>query len=247
MCQNRWFSCSTTRERPKLRLFCFPHAGGQAATYHRWTPYLPASVELIALKLPGRGDRLQEKPYENLRQLADTLVTVMQPLLAQPFALFGHSMGAAISYRCTLRLRTASLPAPLALFVSACRPPSMWGTTERLHELPESEMIDRLVDRYGRQTTSDDEIEMMRYMAKTIRADLKMMETYRHVDEPPLESPVLALGGVDDPMVTRANLQAWRGMTNSTFGLKLFPGGHFYFRSQEQVFVQTVLSRLRDY
>ncbi len=204
MTQNQWFSCPIRHKSPKLRLFCFPYAGGQAATYHRWTPYLPALIELTAVKLPGRGDRLKEKPYENLDQLADALVTAFQPLLTQPFAIFGHSLGAAIGYRCTARLRAASLPAPKILFISACRPPPQWQGMEALHTLPADEMIGQLVDRYGRQTTAADEIAMMRMMANTIRADLKMVETHVPVDEPPVECPLLALGGADDPAVTRA-------------------------------------------
>ena len=248
MTQNRWFSRSTRRDSPKLRLFCLPHAGGGTALYHRWKPFLPPSVELIALKLPGREDRLEEKPYEDLDQLAEALVGPLEPLIAVPFAIFGHSIGAAIGYRLAVALHRAALPAPHALIVSACRSPQLWRGTETLHTLPAAEMIEQLVNRFGfRHETSEDEIAMMKIMAETIRADLKMLETFRYDDPPPLDCPIFALGGTEDPQVTRAQLQGWQSMTKRAFGVRIFPGGHFYLRDQERAVVQTVLSRLTSF
>ncbi len=248
MTQNRWFSCSTRRKSPKLRLFCLPHAGGGTALYHRWTPFLPQSIELIALKLPGREDRLDEKPYEELDQLAGELVRPLEPLVAEPYAVFGHSLGAAIGYRLALALREASLPAPETLIVSACQSPELWRTAETLHTLPDAEMIAQLAYRFGpRQEASENELALMKIMAKTIRADLKMLETFRHDDAPPLDCPIFALGGTDDPQVTRAKLQGWQNMTNRAFGVRFFPGGHFYLRDQPRAVVQTILSRLAGF
>ncbi len=211
-------------------------------------PFLPPSIELIALKLPGREDRLDEKPYEDLDQLADTLVGPLEPLFTEPFVIFGHSMGAAIGFRLAVTLRRASLPGPKALFVSACRSPESWLGTESLHTLPDAEMIEQLVNRFGpRQEISKDELAMMKIMAETIRADLKMLETFRHDDAPPLDCPIFALGGTEDLQVTRAKLQGWQRMTNRAFGVRFFPGGHFYLRDQQRAVIQTVLSRLTSY
>ena len=248
MTKNRWFSRSKRRESPKLRLFCLPHAGGGTVLYNRWTSFLPPSIELIALKLPGREDRLDEKPYEELDQLANELVEPLAPLVAEPFAIFGHSMGAAIGYRLAVALRRASLAAPKVLFLSACRPPESWCVTEPLHTLPDTEMIEQLVNRYDpRQETSEDEMSMMKIMAQTIRADLKMLESFRHDNAPPLDCPICAFGGTEDTQVTRAKLQGWQSMTNRAFGVRIFPGGHFYLRDQQRAVVQTVLSRLNSF
>ena len=74
--------------------------------------------------------------------------------------------------------------------------------------MPDVEMIEQLVNRYGpRHETSEDEMAIMKIMAKAIRADLKMLETFRHDDAPPLDCPIFALGGTEDPQVTRAKLQ----------------------------------------
>ena len=43
-----------------------------------------------------------------------------------------------------------------------------------------------------------------------------------------LACPVSAFGGVDDPLVSRAGLEAWAGLAPQGFSLRLFPGGHFY-------------------
>jgi medium-chain acyl-[acyl-carrier-protein] hydrolase len=43
-----------TQPNSKLRLFCFPYAGGGSAFYHRWASSLPKDVQICPVPLPGR-------------------------------------------------------------------------------------------------------------------------------------------------------------------------------------------------
>jgi surfactin synthase thioesterase subunit len=83
---------------PRLRLFCFPYAGGGASIYRTWPDDLPRDVEVCAIQLPGRERRLSEPPLRSLQKAVEILVGVMRPYLDLPFALFGHSMGALLAY-----------------------------------------------------------------------------------------------------------------------------------------------------
>src|SRR5215212_9108597 len=51
----------------------------------------------------------------------------------------------------------------------------------------------------------------------SMRADFELIETYVYTDEPPLDLPVYAFGGLQDPKVTRESVEAWREQTTSTF------------------------------
>ena len=51
----------------RMRLFCFPYAGGNAATYRPWAEALTADVELVAVDPPGRANRIHEAPIDNSR------------------------------------------------------------------------------------------------------------------------------------------------------------------------------------
>ena len=51
-----------TRPLPaaRLRLFCFPFAGGSAGSFMPWFTQLAPHVQLCAIQLPGRGARFGE-------------------------------------------------------------------------------------------------------------------------------------------------------------------------------------------
>src|SRR2546423_7692121 len=102
---NPWFQYWKPNPLARLRLFCFPYAGGHAALFRTWSKGLPSEIELCPVQLPGRERRMREKPYANLPELIDTLVGVLSPYLDKPYVLFGHSMGALISFELARALR----------------------------------------------------------------------------------------------------------------------------------------------
>ena len=71
----------------RLRLFCFPFAGGGASVYHAWPEELPSGVDVCPVQLPGRENRLAETPYTQLTVLVETLAQVLRPYMNIPFAI----------------------------------------------------------------------------------------------------------------------------------------------------------------
>src|SRR5438128_2174397 len=88
-----------------LRLFCFPCAGGTPLTYHTWNELLPSAIEVSAIQLPGRGFRAREEPCRDLETLARAAADGLRPFLDEPFALFGHSLGALTAFELARELR----------------------------------------------------------------------------------------------------------------------------------------------
>src|SRR5688500_6835812 len=93
-----WFTSQRPNPRARLRLFCFPYAGGGPAIYRLWPQSLPSLVEVCVAQLPGRGTRLKDQPFTSLEALIEAAAEAIAPLLDKPFALFGHSMGAMITF-----------------------------------------------------------------------------------------------------------------------------------------------------
>src|SRR5205807_1716438 len=88
-----------------LRLFCFPYAGGGASLFRSWSERLPPEIEVCPVQLPGRETRISEQPFSQLGALLDPLMHILLPHLDRPYALFGHSMGALISFELARMLR----------------------------------------------------------------------------------------------------------------------------------------------
>ena len=86
-----WLVINRPNPQARLRLFCFPYAGGGAATYHAWPGELPTEVEVCAVQLPGRASRSRESPYDRLKQLVEALAPAVLPYLDRPYAFFGHT------------------------------------------------------------------------------------------------------------------------------------------------------------
>ena len=76
-----WLLPLERRSQPELRLFCFAHAGASAQAFASWKPYLPPSIELWAIELPGRGPRLHEVPEIEVAPLVEGIVPAIAPLL----------------------------------------------------------------------------------------------------------------------------------------------------------------------
>jgi len=87
---NSWVSCPRPNPQAKLRLFCFPYAGGRALIFRPWFERLPPTVEVCPLDLPGRGGRLNESPFTQLEPLIQALAPALLPYLDKPFAFFNQ-------------------------------------------------------------------------------------------------------------------------------------------------------------
>ena len=104
-----------------VKLFCLPHAGAGASAYARWPAAFGASVQVHAIQLPGRENRIRETPSID----PDALAATLAGSAAGPYALFGHSMGARLAFEVVRRLRAAGAPLPEVLYVSGCRAPDV--------------------------------------------------------------------------------------------------------------------------
>src|SRR5579863_7902511 len=113
---NRWLVRPKPNRSARLRLFCLPFAGAGASLFANWPRLLPTTVDVCAIQLPGRNQRVFDAPYAELDPLLDQLLDATSHERTLPFAFFGHSMGALIAFEWARRLRRLGLPGPVHLF-----------------------------------------------------------------------------------------------------------------------------------
>lgn len=239
-----WISCLKPNLRARLRLFCFPFAGGSHASFRLWPDMLPPDVEVCPVHLPGRGDRLQESPFTRLAPLVEMLADALLPHLNKPFAFFGHSMGALMSFELVRQLRRRSASLPLYMFVSACPAPQVYTTEVPTYNLPDSAFIEELRRLNGTPQQVIEHPEILELMLPTLRADFAVCETYTYSIEPPLDCPIAAFGGLNDQEVSREELEAWRRQTTALFTLRMFPGDHFYCQTTAPTLLKVLSEKL---
>lgn len=242
---NLWVRISKPNPQARLRLFCFPYAGGAASIYRTWPQYLPAEIEVCAVQLPGRENRIRERAFADLVALVQALRPHLSAYLDKPFALFGHSMGALIAYEVARQLQLDG-QTPTHLLVSGRRAPILPETDVLLHNITSDEkFLVELQRRYGNlPAVLFEDAELRELFLPLLRADLTAVETYPSITKTVLPCPVVALGGAADPRVTYAELQAWQALTQASFAMHTFPGGHFYLNEQIQPLLSTIAGHL---
>ncbi|OIJ88230.1 thioesterase II family protein [Streptomyces colonosanans] len=210
-----------------LRLFCFPHAGGAASYFYPWSKSLPGDVEVLALQYPGRQDRGGEPCVRTIPELADQIHAAIRPRLAEPFAFFGHSMGAILAFEVACRIAREEGAGPAHLFVSGRRAPSL-TRHEELHRASTAAFIAEMRALGGTDPRILADEELLNLVLPTIRADYTAIETYRFDSAPPLSCDITAMVGDSDPKASVDEAEAWSQHTLGRFDLRIFPGDHFY-------------------
>ena len=235
-----WVTCPKPHPQARLRLFCFPYAGGGASLFRAWSDELAPAVEVCPVQLPGRESRFREPLYTRLIPLIQTLGPLLRPYLTMPFAFIGHSMGALISFELARYLRRQQAPMPVYLFASAHRAPQLPDPKPPIYHLPDPLFLEELRRLNGIPSEVLDHAELMELMLPLLRADFAVAETYRYTADPPLPCPISAFGGLADDEVSEDESAAWREQTRSAFRLRMLPGDHFFLVKNQSMLLQAI-------
>jgi medium-chain acyl-[acyl-carrier-protein] hydrolase len=219
----------------RLRAFAFPSAGGGAAAYFRMRRQIPTPIDLVPVLLPGREGRIADSPRDDMRALVTEIADAIAPLDARPFALVGHSMGAWIAFELARELRRRGEPLPCALVAIASPAPQRRQTDTPIHALRDDDLVAEISRRFGGIPPAvQANQELMQLLLPALRADMRLVETYEYIEEPPLATDVIALGGADDRAVSATAIGEWRQQTSQAFTNRLWPGGHFFLFPPDQ-------------
>ncbi|MGC9540859.1 thioesterase II family protein [Streptomyces sp. UG1] len=230
----------------KIRLVCFPHAGGAANSFHAWTSLTPPEVEVVSVQYPGRQDRLSEPCAATMEELADAVTNALLHELSGdlPLALFGHSMGSSVAYEVARRLEETPGRTLTRLIVSGRTRPR---TARELAPRPaptDAEILDyvRLLDPEGAALYEHPELREV--IMPSLRADFAILAGYRPTRLHRLGVPVTVCGGDRDPACAVADLSEWADVTTEGLEIRAFEGGHFYLNPRKEELVEFVVGRV---
>ncbi|MCP4119675.1 MAG: thioesterase [Desulfobacteraceae bacterium] len=239
---------SSNKTDARMRLFCFPYAGGGASVFRQWETCLPGPVDVCAVQPPGRENRISETLIGDIHELVKALFPPLTPFLDLPFIFLGHSTGALVAFEFIRELRRRGMPLPEHLIVSGSRPPHV-PEPNPLHHLPEKEFIQELRRFSGTPEVILQNRELMQLFLPILRADLALEENYVHRKEPALDLPVSAFCGSLDKEAPGTVMEAWAEHTTDGFNCEMITGGHFFIRTEQDHFLKSVsgiLSRSLD-
>ncbi len=239
-----WIKIFQPISQPTLRLFCFHPSAAGASLFRLWGKYLPSNIEVCAIQLPGRETRIKEPLITEWDYLLPTLTQALLPLIEEyPFAFFGHSLGALISFEVVRKLRSEKLPIPKYMFVSGRRAPQI-PIDKPLYQASNPTLVSTLREYGGTPEAVLQNQDLMELFLPILRADFTINEKYMYFPEAPLESPIVAFRGTNDVAVSLQQLSGWEQHTISNFALHEFPGGHMFFQQQPKTLIEAILKFL---
>jgi medium-chain acyl-[acyl-carrier-protein] hydrolase len=229
----------------RLKLFCFPYAGGSAAVFRPWSRAASSDVEICAIQYPGHGHRYQERSCTRIAEIVHGLVSTVSSEMDRPSAFFGHSMGALVAYELARELHRRGGPRPLVLFLSARAGPAVKRTRTALHLLSGRALQDALRRMDGTPPEILENDDLMDLVEPLLRADFEACYTYEHARHPILDIPVHALGGVGDHDTPRAQLAGWADVVQAPVAVRMFTGGHFFIHECPADVISYLITELK--
>jgi surfactin synthase thioesterase subunit len=245
--KTRWIAYRQVKPHARLRLFCFPYAGGGASIFRSWGSYLPDAVELCPVQLPGRETRIAESPYCDIEPLVDALCENLGPFLDLPYALFGYSMGALIAFELARTLSARLFRGPCHVFVGARSGPQLADPDPPTSGLSDDEFMREVAAMGGMPPVLLENREWLEFVLPTLRTDFALCENYKYSHKEALRCPLTVYGGIEDAKTRYEGLQLWKRETSAECVVRQFQGGHFFINSCQDPLLRAISEALSRY
>ncbi|MGN2273132.1 thioesterase II family protein [Priestia megaterium] len=228
----------------RLKLFCFPYAGGSSSFYREWK-FNSQDIEVIPMEYPGHGRKYGELLCNNISQLTDLLLEEMNEKYhidsLENISFFGHSMGAIVAYEIAMKLEERFDNSVEYLFLSSKSSPN-----HKLEHIDFSN-IHKLKQSLRKMGGTNEELmetdDFMNLFLPIIQSDLNMLLNYEETKRPKkLNSKAILLLGSEDS-VSKESMESWNQYITHIKELYILKGDHFYLNHNQD----TVLKIVRNY
>jgi surfactin synthase thioesterase subunit len=226
-----------------VTLILLPFAGAAKNAYKEFSTSLPDNIVLNPVELPGRGSRYNERLLTSLDEMVEDIYEQIGQRLSNPYAIYGHSMGAVLGYLLAQKITGNNINPPVHLFFTGRGGPSCRKNNIGLHKLPSDQFIEKVKLYGGLPREILDNRKWISFFEPVLRADFQAVENYCYKVTPPLTIPVTVGIGEED-IITIEEAEKWRQETTAIFDLVQFPGDHFFIFKYLPKLMQLVTSKL---
>lgn len=232
----------------KLKLFCFPYAGGTASIYNNWRRHLDPGIELRLVELAGRGKRIDEPFYSDWTEMIEDIFSLIkEEITHSPYAFFGHSMGAQIAYELVHKIRVNRLPHPVHVFFSGRGAPHVKRKDEKIyHLMGKNEFMEELEKLGGTPRDFFENPDFQELFLPLLKNDFRIVETCPPKGQPgPIDVNITVLLGKDED-VSPEQSDGWKRETNKQCTVHYFEGGHFFLHDETARLVKLINAVAKD-
>lgn len=239
-------NCCLYTNTMRINLFCIPFAGGSKSAYHNYIDKARDILAVIPLELPGRGSRYREPLLTDVHAMVEDLLQQIRPALQQPYALYGHSMGALLCYLLSVRIIREEINSPLHLFLTGKGAPSIRTDGPVLHLLPRDHLVNELRKMGGTPDIVLNDSKLLDIFLPVIRADFEALENFRYKEPANLNVPITVVTGSEET-ISAERIEAWRLETCGRVDTIVLPGNHFFIFEHTSEIIRLITQTLYSY
>ncbi|MES1956579.1 thioesterase II family protein [Salinisphaera hydrothermalis] len=242
---NDWVFAHKERPEAEVRLLCFPYGGAGASIYKGWERFLPETIELCAIQLPGRENRMSEGLIYDADLITERLWNeAPQWLFDKPVAIFGHSMGAVLGYYLTCRLQaTEPVNEVRRLFISAAKTPLQVARKDPLLTLSDDQFL-KQVQELSDAAAPGARIQGWADCVRLLRNDFTLCENAVQQHSAPLSVPMTVLYSEDDLLVSPDECERWSLFSKHPTNTFAVSGSHLFLKKTPSLIVKIISSQL---
>lgn len=229
-----------------MKVFWFPFAGGNKYSYRPMINVPSILLDMVVLESPGRGARMNEPLLTSLDEIVEDGYNQLIAKLDwdQPYAIYGHSMGATVGYLVARKIAEAGLPQPLHLFFTGRPGPSVCRNVVPSYVLNDTEFVERVQRLGGLPDEILNNEDVMDFYMPILKADFHALDRFVYPsDQTPLDIPIDVVIGMNED-ITMEQALAWKTESRAPVIVRQLPGDHFFIYQHTAYLMKMMTSRL---
>ncbi len=217
-----------------MKIFCFPYAGGVSSIiYAKWKLRLKNSFEIIPVNMPGRDYQIKEDQFDSIDEVVNLLLKDLKKELTEPYAFWGHSMGAIIAYELSRKLQEEELNLPDHIFLTGKKPLHIESKSEAIHYADDEVFIKKIYEMNGTRPEVFEHPELRELFLPMLRKDFKLVHEYHHdSSRSKLQVPLTAIMGSKEKITDLEKIR-WHELTSEKATIYTLEGDHFFLDQNE--------------
>lgn len=226
-------------------LFMLPFGGGNETSYQKFEQFLDKKIKMVNGEAPGHGRRIKEPLLKNMYLIADAYYDQFKDQIKEPYAIYGHSMGAYLGHLIIQRLVDENKPLPKHFFITSKVAPSRNYNKKRSIYTNE-QFIKHLKDLKGMPEAILENEDLLKIFLPIIRSDFDALDLYKYKSRPPYPVDMTLYGGTHED-VTDEELTDWKKETSGAFTFQRWEGYHFWIFDHLPALCERINQTLEKY
>ncbi|MCR4567049.1 MAG: hypothetical protein K5769_03290 [Pseudobutyrivibrio sp.] len=226
--QAKYFDLDNVKADTEYYLFCFGHAGTWSVMFQNWQKELSDRVAVIPVVMPGKGERIDERPFSKMEPLVKSLSYVLKTFAGKKLLFYGNCLGGLEAFEIARELESSYSIKVEHLFISAQESPGCIHTENPIHKLEDELFIEKVKEKNGTPKEVFENTQLTKLLLGGLRADFKIYETYKFKEKKIPSFPITAFFGSEDSDITEEKIIGWKDETVGSFQYYEMEGGHFF-------------------